>query len=238
MSLEIFYNFLTNSKMARSVSIVIPYYNRKKFEKLIEYNINCQTYPNIKEVVIADDSTEPNQAISLNVSYQVVYCKVKRMSIGEKRNYLKTVAMGEIIAHMDTDDCYNPDYIQNCVDTMIREDCDITGSSDMLFINPISRFTGRQSCLYNQMLNEATMVYTKEYSKTRSYSKKSHSENDSFTSDHWLITQTQIDDIMVCVIHNNTVDKSVWEKENYKGPLPKWFFKTQHYRILQKIFKE
>lgn len=222
--------------MASSVSIVIPYYNRKKFEKLMEYNICCQTYPNIKEVVIADDSDQPNQRLELNIPYPVVYCLVKRMTIGEKRNYLKEIATGDIIAHMDSDDCYNPDYIQNCVDTMIVNDCEITGSSDMLFINPVTKWTGRQSCLYNQMLNEATQIYTKNYAKTYHYEKRNHSENESFTRDHWLITQTPIDDIMVCVNHHNTIDKTQWEKDQYKAPLPRWFFKGQYYRILMKIF--
>jgi len=224
--------------MASSVSIVIPYYNRKKFEKLIEYNICSQTYPNIKEIVIADDSDQPNQELKLNVPYNIAYHKVKRMTIGEKRNYLKDVATGEIIAHMDSDDCYNPDYIQNCVDCLVVNDCEITGSSDMLFVNPITKWTGRQSCLYNQMLNEATMVYTKEYAKTRSYAKRSHSENESFTSDHWLIRQIPIDDIMVCVNHDNTVDKSVWEKDQFKSPLPKWFWRGKYFRILTEIFKK
>lgn len=224
--------------MASSVSIVIPYYNRKKFEKLIEYNINCQTYPNIKEIIIADDSDQPNQRLELNVSYPIAYHTVKRMTIGEKRNYLKEVATGEIIAHMDSDDCYCPDYIQSCVDTMILNDCEITGSSDMLFVNPITKWTGRQSCLYNQMLNEATMCYTKSYAKTRFYAKRSHSENESFTADHWLITQTNIDNIMVCVNHQNTVDKSIWEKDNFKYPLPKWFWRGQYFRILSKVFEK
>jgi glycosyltransferase involved in cell wall biosynthesis len=224
--------------MASSVSIVIPYYNRKKFEKLIEYNICCQTYPNIKEVIIADDSDQPNQELSLNIPYNLAYHRVKRMTIGEKRNYLKEVASGDIIAHMDYDDCYNPDYIQSCVDTMILNDCEITGSSDMLFINPITKWTGRQSCLYNQMLNEATMVYTKEFAKTRSYQKRSHSENESFTADHWLITQTPIDDIMICVNHENTVDKTQWETDQYKSSLPRWFWKGKYFRILNEIFKQ
>lgn len=43
-------------KFNYSVSIVIPTYNRKKFEKLIEYNINIQDYTNIKEIIIIDDS--------------------------------------------------------------------------------------------------------------------------------------------------------------------------------------
>ena len=224
--------------MASSVSIVIPYYNRKKFEKLIEYNICCQTYPNIKVVIIADDSDQPNQELCLSIPYNIVYMKVKRMTIGEKRNYLKDIATGDIIAHMDSDDCYNPDYIQNCVDNMILHDCEITGSSDMLFINPITRWTGQQSCLYNGMLNEATMVYTKEYSKKYHYQKRNHSENESFTKDHWLIYQTPIQDIMVCVNHSNTVDKSIWEQDQYKAPLHKWFWRGKYWRILSEIFKQ
>lgn len=224
--------------MASSVSIVIPYYNRKKFEKLIEYNICSQTYPNIKEVVIADDSTEPNQRLELNIPYPVVYCLVKRMTIGEKRNYLKDVAQGEIIAHMDSDDCYCPDFIQSCVDTMILKDCEITGSSDMLFINPVSRWSGRQSCLWVSDMNEATMVYSKNYASTRSYAKRSHSENKTFTEEYWLIEQTPIDSIMVCVNHHNTIDKSVWEKDEFKCALPKWFWRGNYFRILAKIFEK
>jgi len=224
--------------MASTVSIVIPYYNRKKFEKLIEYNICSQTYPNIKEVIIADDSDQPNQELVLNIPYNIAYHKVKRMTIGEKRNYLKDVATGDIIAHMDSDDCYNPDYIQNCVNMMIKENCEITGSSDMLFINPITRWSGRQSCLFNNLTNEATMVYTKKYAKTHHYQKRNHSENESFCSEHWLIYQTPIDDIMVCVNHNNTIDKTQWEKDQYKGPLPSWFWRGKYFRILTEIFKK
>ena len=224
--------------MASSVSIVIPYFNRKKFEKLIEYNIQCQTYPNIKEVIIADDSTEPNQRLELNIPYPVVYCVIPRCSIGAKRNYLKKIAQGEIIAHFDSDDSYCPNYIQSCVDTMILNDCEITGSSDMLFCNPVTKWTGRQSCLYNQMLNEATMTYNKKYADKYFYQDRNHSENESFTADHWLITQTPIDDIMVCTNHQNTVDKSMWEKEQFKSVLPRWFFRGQYFRILSKIFEK
>jgi glycosyltransferase involved in cell wall biosynthesis len=225
--------------MASSVSIVIPYYNRKKFEKLIEYNIQIQTYPNIKEVIIADDSDLPDQELKLDIPYPIVYCKVKRMSIGEKRNYLKDTAKSEIIAHFDSDDVYFPEYIQSCVDTMILNDCEITGSSDMLFINPISKQMFRQSCLYNNMINEATMVYTKEYAKKYHYEKRNHSENESFCKDHWLIVQTPIDDIMVCITHDdNTISKRMWETDQFKSPLPKKFWRTNHYRILMKIFEK
>jgi glycosyltransferase involved in cell wall biosynthesis len=224
--------------MCSSVSIVIPYFNRKKFEKLIEYNILCQNYPNIKEVIIADDSTEPNQRLELNIPYPIVYCSIPRCSIGFKRNYLNKKASGDIIANMDTDDIYFPDFIQSCVDTMIINDCEITGSSDMLFLNPITNYTGFQSCLYQNLLNEATMVYTKKYAETRFYQDRSHSENETFTKDFWMITQTPIENIMICVIHNNTVDKSSWENDNFKRALPAKFWRGKWFRILSKIFEK
>ena len=70
-----------------SVSIIIPTYNRSKFSPLISLNIKKQDYPMIKEVIVADDG-EDNERLVLDVSYTVLYYKVPRMTIGEKRNFL------------------------------------------------------------------------------------------------------------------------------------------------------
>jgi len=43
---------------------------------------------------------------------------------------------------------------------------------------------------------------------------------------------------MVCTNHQNTVDKSVWEKDAYKSPLPRWFWKGKYFRILSEIFEK
>jgi glycosyltransferase involved in cell wall biosynthesis len=220
-----------------TVSILIPYFNRKKFEKLIEYNIKCQTYPFIKEIIIADDSTEPGQTLQLDIPFELRYLKCKRMTIGAKRNYLKKHAEGDILVHMDTDDVYNPCYVQNIVNTITSNNCPVTGSSDMLFINMTTNWTGRQSCMYINMLNEATMGYTKEYANNHHYQDRSHSENESFTTEYWKIYETPIQDIMICVCHGgNTVDKNVWQTDQFKSKLPAWFWKTEHYRILKTIF--
>lgn len=222
-----------------SVSIVIPYYNRKKFESLIQYNINVQTYPNIKEVIIADDSDKEGQTLNLDIPYALHYHKVKRMTIGAKRNFLKDHATGDYICHMDTDDAYNPFYIQNCMNTITQKECEITGSSDMLFFNVATKWTGKQSCLYINMLNEATMVYSKAYANKYKYENRNHSENETFTVEFWKIRETPIEDIMVCFCHgNNTVDKSIWETDKYKGPLPKWFWKGQYYKLYKEIMKK
>ena len=40
------------------VTILIPTFNRAKFSKLIVHNINCQTYPCIEKIIVADDGDE------------------------------------------------------------------------------------------------------------------------------------------------------------------------------------
>jgi hypothetical protein len=121
---------------------------------------------------------------------------------------------------------------------MTKNNCPITGSSDMLFINPIKKWTGKQSCMFINMLNEATCAYTREFAKKYKYENRNHSENESFTKDYWLIYETPIEEIMVCVNHQNTIDKSIWEQDNYKAKLPAWFFKGKYFRILSKIFEK
>jgi glycosyltransferase involved in cell wall biosynthesis len=49
-----------------SCSIIIPTYNRKKFSRLISQNIRIQTYPNILEVIVADDGDE-SQRLEIKV---------------------------------------------------------------------------------------------------------------------------------------------------------------------------
>jgi hypothetical protein len=122
---------------------------------------------------------------------------------------------------------------------MILNDCPITGSSDMLFLNPISKKSFKQSCLYQDKMNEATCVYSKKYAETHFYQDRNHSENESFLNEHWLITQTPIEEVMICITHdNNTICKKMWETSQFEAPLPKKFWRTKHFRILMKIFEK
>jgi hypothetical protein len=87
------------------------------------------------------------------------------------------------------------------------------------------------------MLNEATMGYTKAYANNHHFADRSHSENETFTTEVWKIRETLIDDIMICCCHgDNTIDKNVWQTDQFRGKLPMWFWKTEHFRILKTIF--
>lgn len=214
-------------------SIIIPTYNRKKFSDLINLNIKLQDYPFIKEIVIGDDG-EDTERLVLDVPYTVLYYKVPRMSIGEKRNFLMSKATGDYIANFDTDDFYNPSYISTSIFNLIKSGKRISGSSDMVMLH--NSQTYKQRCLYLDMLNEATLVFTRAYADTHKFSNSMSNEGKSFLNNSLGdIYETKIEDIMVCVAHtNNTVDKTPWLTDQYKETISLTVY-SQHLKILSNI---
>ena len=197
-----------------SCSIVIPTDNRKKFEKLISFNIQSQTYANILEVIVADDGLE-EQKLELTIPYPIVYLRCPRMSIGEKRNLLAKTAKGEYIAHMDTDDVYFPEYINHSIQLMKERKKNATGTSDMLFLFKDGHCGSMRNLLLS-MANEATLVYKKSFWEAGHFSTQQTNEGISFlVGRHWEIGHSSIQHVMICICHEeNTVDKNVWRKPN------------------------
>jgi len=193
-------------------SIIIPTYNRKKFEKLIECNILCQTYTNIIEVIIADDGDD-DQRIELSIPYPIIYIKCERMTIGQKRNLLASRCSGKYIAHMDTDDIYFSSYLEHSISKLENEKKDVIGTSDMLFIFSDGT-TGSMLNPLLSMANEATLVYKKSFWEKIQFSNDQSSEGIHFLKGrHWQTAHSDINKVMICICHSsNTVNKDIWKK--------------------------
>lgn len=202
-----------------SCSIIIPTFNRKKFERLIEFNIKTQTYPHILEVIVGDDGLE-SQRLDLKIPYPVVYIQCKRMSIGEKRNLLAEKAKGEFIAHMDSDDLYFPQYIESSIQLMKDKKKNATGTSDMIFLFKDGHCGSMRNALLS-MANEATLVYRKSFWEQGKFSKAQSNEGIPFLEGrHWEVGHSFIPNVMICLCHDeNTVDKNVWRQPS-NLPLP------------------
>ena len=194
-------------------SIIIPTYNRKKFSDLISHNIITQDYPLIKEIIIADDGDDAERLV-LNVPYTVLYYKVPRCSIGEKRNFLISKCSGYYVACFDTDDFYHPRHLSTSIFNLMKNNKNVSGSSDMLLLS--DGCTYKQRCIYLNLLNEATLVFTREYGVAHRFSNTSSSEGAEFLPTLGDIYENEIEKIMVCVAHtSNTVSKAPWTAEKY-----------------------
>jgi len=205
-----------------SVSILIPTYNRKRFEKLIEHNINIQRYYNIKEIIILDDGDD--EPLCIKTKYPIRYYRCNRCSIGDKRNALVQLANTDYVAFMDTDDFYDKDYISHSIFEMITNDKCIAGSADMNVVGYTTKEGCRetiptfykQRCMFLHMLNEATLVFRRDLH----YKFASTNSNEAvpFLQQHLgKIVETNIDRVMCCISHDgNTIPKTQWLKDQFK----------------------
>ena len=195
-----------------SVDILIPTYQRKKFEKLISHNISIQTYPLIKNIIIADDS---NDNLQLDVNYSVLNYKVERMSIGAKRNFLLSKSTSRYVVFMDTDDFYNCNYISHSIHKLLMSGKSITGTSDMLMY--YQEQTYRLSCIFLHAINEATLVIDTHNVQLKFKEQNSSEGLEPLKNHIGDIVQSDINKVMVCLCHQeNTINKKIWLEERYK----------------------
>jgi glycosyltransferase involved in cell wall biosynthesis len=212
-----------------SISIIIPTYNRKAFEPLIEHNINIQDYYNILEVIILDDGDD--QPLCIKTKYPIHYVRVNRCSIGDKRNLGVQLAKGDYVAMMDTDDFYSPEYISYSMFEIITNDKSIAGSADMNVYDGKDFY--KQRCMFLHMLNEATMVFKK--SIFTPFAPSNSNEAVPFLSANIKhIVETDIDSLMCCYSHDsNTISKKQWLTDQYKRtPLIQY---STHIQILSTL---
>ena len=213
-----------------SVSIVIPTYNRKLFERLIEYNINSQDYFNIIEIIVLDDS-DIDRPLCIRSLIPIRYYTVPRMTIGMKRNCGVKLAHGDYIAFQDSDDFYAPDYISYSIFEMETNNKTIAGSADMNMWDGKQFY--KQRCMFLHLLNEATLVFKK--SAWSRFADTNSNEAVPFLEKNMNnIVETNIDRVMCCVCHKgNTVDKTAWLNDKYKSNVLSQY--SKHIEILSSL---
>ena len=213
-----------------SVSIVIPTYNRTRFERMIEYNLNIQDYYNLIEVIILDDS-DKDRPLCIRTPIPIRYYTVPRMTIGQKRNCGVKLAQGDYVAFFDTDDMYSSEYISHSIFEMETSGKTIAGSADMVMYDGKQFY--KQSCVYLHFLNEATMVFKK--SAWSPFGNVNSNEAVPFLEKNIEnIVETDITRVMCCLCHkDNTVDKTPWTVDKYKtNPMSQY---SKHLQLLSSI---
>lgn len=199
---------------AMECSIIIPTYNRKKFENLISDNINRQDYYNIKEVIILDDGDD--DILNLTIKYPIIYLKnMSRTTIGHKRNLGCSIASSPYIAFMDTDDYYDVNYISHSIFKLSTTDYEVAGCADMNMYDGVKYY--KQRCMFIHMLNEATLIFKKSYWLNNKFRESNTGEGLHFLEKN-CDKIIEVKCLMVCFVHGkNTIDKSPWVKEQYES---------------------
>lgn len=111
------------------VSVIIPVYNVRPFLKESIESVLNQTYKNLEIIMIDDGSTDGSGDIcdsfaAIDRRIKILH-QTKNMGLSTARNAGLDLMTGEIVAFLDSDDAYHPNYISAMMDVMNNERPDI-----------------------------------------------------------------------------------------------------------------
>ena len=119
------------------VSICTPTFNRRPFIPTMFECFRNQTYPKDRiEWIIVDDGTDRiRDLVESSGITQIKYFEMpKKVSLGEKRNYMHSKATGTIIVYMDDDDYYPPERVSHAVEKLMDNKQALCAGSSEIYI--------------------------------------------------------------------------------------------------------
>lgn len=128
---------IINGKYYPLVTVCTPTFNRRPFIPMMFDCFKNQTYPSHRlEWIIVDDGTDKiEDLVQASGITQIRYFSLpKKMSLGEKRNYMHTHANGNIIVYMDDDDYYPPERISHAVERLSEDKTALCAGSSEIYI--------------------------------------------------------------------------------------------------------
>lgn len=104
--------------MALFVSVIIPTYNNEHFIRFALESLFQQTYPEERmEIIVVDDgSTDNTHEILEEFKEKIIYVHQENKGIAGARNKGMSMAKGEIITFLDSDDIWHEDRLKKVVE--------------------------------------------------------------------------------------------------------------------------
>ena len=119
------------------VSVCTPTFNRRPFIEIMFQCFRNQTYPkNRMEWIIVDDGTDKIEDLvqAANIPQIKYFKQDKKMSLGEKRNFMHKQTKGTILVYMDDDDYYPPERVEHAVDRLTENREALCAGSSEIYI--------------------------------------------------------------------------------------------------------
>lgn len=120
--------------MIKSVSVIIPAYNREKTIVRAIKSVLNQTMP-VKEVIVVDDHSTDNTVSKIKTiddSRIIVASNKENRGACYSRNRGVEISTGDIVAFQDSDDEWFPQKLEVCLSEMGRNDADLVFSQFIL----------------------------------------------------------------------------------------------------------
>lgn len=113
---------------ASDISVIIPVYNIQQHLRECLDSVLGQSYPRLQVICVDDGSTDESPAILAEYAQKdprVQVIRQQNAGPGAARNTGLKAATGEYVIFLDSDDWFEPDFLEQMVDTAQREGADV-----------------------------------------------------------------------------------------------------------------
>ncbi len=110
------------------ISVIIPVYNIQQHLRECLDSVLGQSYPRLQVICVDDGSTDESPAILAQYAQKdnrVQVIRQQNAGPGAARNTGLEAATGEYVIFLDSDDWFEPDFLEKMVDTAVREGADV-----------------------------------------------------------------------------------------------------------------
>ena len=115
------------------VSIIMPYYKKKKYIELAVNSVIQQTYKNFELIIVHDDENKEDLNFLKNLIKKdkriKLYINKKNLGAGESRNKGIKLSQGSLIAFLDADDLWTRNKLKKQIFFMKKNLVDISHTS-------------------------------------------------------------------------------------------------------------
>ena len=167
------------------VSVVMPVYNSEKYLRASIESILKQTFSKFEFIIINDGSTDNSENIILSYNdKRIKYFKQENRGISYTLNKGCSLATGEFIARMDSDDISRADRLEYQLRFLINHTNYVLVGSSVSYINNDDNLIGRSipyvgdraikyNLRYGNVIAHPTVMFRKKiYDKTHGYNKE------------------------------------------------------------------
>lgn len=110
------------------VSIIVPVFNVQPFLAEALDSVIHQTYDNLEIIIVDDGSTDCSGELCDDYAKKdrrIIVIHQENKGLSAARNAGLDIMTGEVVAFLDPDDAYHPDYIRTMLEAMNRENVEL-----------------------------------------------------------------------------------------------------------------
>jgi len=199
------------------VSIIMPYYKKKKYIELAVNSVIQQTYKNFELIIVYDDENKED----LNFLKKIIkkdqriklYINKKNLGAGRSRNKGIKLSKGSLIAFLDADDLWTRNKLKRQIFFMKKNLIDISHTSYHI-INSDNKIIGSRSAKdmnYKLLLNSCNIGLSTVIMKKEIITNKIKFANINTKEDYVLWLKITLDNKKIFALKKNLTK---WRKLN------------------------